>query len=103
MGNLSNRETTNLVEYVLQLVLSESATLYVLDRTEFLGHSFPIFLAHRLHLLLGKLLPNAGVISQICLGADDEAGYARAVVMNLGEPLLSNVLEGGGRCDAEAH
>lgn len=40
--------------------------------------------------------------TQVELGTDDQARDARAVVVNLGEPLLADVLEGSRRNDGEA-
>lgn len=55
-----------------------------------------------MHLLTGELLTNTGVIAQIRLGADDQAGDTRAVVVDFGEPFFANVLKRGGRGDGEA-
>lgn len=88
-------ESSYLIKYVLKLVLSQCRAFDVLDRTQLLCHAFTVFFPDRLHFLFRQLLPHAWVISQIGLGTDDEAGYARAVVVNLGEPLLSDVFEGG--------
>ena len=40
--------------------------------------------------------------AQIELGTDNQAGDAGAVVVDFGEPLLADVLEGSGRDDGEA-
>lgn len=100
---ICTRKATNLVENVLQLVLGQSTALHVLDGAKFLSHSLSVFLTHRLHLLLRKLLPDAGIVPQVCLGTDNEARYAGAMVMNFRKPFLSNVLERSRRRDAEAH
>jgi hypothetical protein len=86
-------ETTYLVKYILELVLRQSTALDVFNRAEVLCHTLTVLSADWGHLLLGKLLSDAGVISQIDLGSDNEAGNAGAVVVNLGEPLLANVFE----------
>ena len=91
-----------LIENILQLVLRQGTALDVLDSTQLLSHALAILFPHGGHLLLGKLLPDAAVVPQIDLGADNEAGNAGAVVVNLGEPLLANVFERGGGCDAKA-
>ena len=91
-----------LVENILQLVLRQSAAFHIFNRTELLCHPLAIFPPNRGHLLLGKLFPDARIVSQIDLGSDNEARNAGTVVVNLGKPLLSYVLEGGGRCDTEA-
>jgi hypothetical protein len=75
--------------------LRESRALHVLNSAKVLGHALAIFFPHRLHLLLAKLLAHLRVVAQICLSSDYEARYARAVVVDLGEPLFSHVLETG--------
>lgn len=85
--------TTYLVKHILELVLRQRTALDVFNRAEVLCHTLTILSADRGHLLLGKLLSDAGVISQIDLGSDNEAGNAGAVVVNLGEPLLADVFE----------
>lgn len=89
----SSSTSTYLVKDVLELVLRQGRTFHVLDRTKVLRHFLTILPANRLHLLLAKLVTHRGVVTQIDLSADDEAGHARAVVMDFGKPLLANVLE----------
>lgn len=84
---------TYLVKHILQLVLRQRTALDVFNCAEVLCHTLTILSTDWGHLLLGKLLSNAGVISQIDLGSDNEAGDARAVVVHFGEPLLANVFE----------
>lgn len=50
-----------------------------------------------MHFLLGQLLTNSGVVAQIGLSADNKTWDAGAVVMDLGEPFLTDVLERRGR------
>lgn len=92
-----------LVKHVLEFVLRQSTALDVLHRAQILCHALAILLPHRLHLLLGQFLPHARVIPQIDLCSDNEAGDARAVVVDLGEPFLADVLEGCRGGDAEAN
>lgn len=94
---------TYLVKYIFQLELRQGTALNVLNRAELLGHPLTVLLPDRRHLLLRKLLADAGVVSKIDLSADDEAGDAWAVVVDFGEPLLADVFEGGGGCDAETN
>lgn len=82
-----------LVENVFELVLRQGTALDVLNRAQVLRHPLTILLPYRLHLLLRQLLPYAGVIPQIDLCPDDEAGDAGAVVVHLGEPFLPDVLK----------
>lgn len=94
--NPAEREQAYLVEHILQFELRESRTLHVLDGAKVLGHALAILFPHRLHFLLAKLLAHLWVVTQICLGADDETRHTGAVVVDLGEPLLPDVLETGG-------
>ena len=89
-------ENTYLIENILQLELRKSRAFDVLDSAKILGHTLAIFFPHRLHLLLAKLLAHLVVLAQICLSANNEARHAGAVVVDLGEPLFSHVLETGG-------
>lgn len=93
--NTSNNNSY-LIEHILQLELRESRALHVLDSAKVFGHALAIFFPHGLHLLLAELLAHLRIITQICLSANNEARHARAVVVDLGEPLFSHVLETGG-------
>lgn len=93
LNKRANTGPAHLVKHVLQLVLRQRTALDVLDRSQVLGHPLAVLLCDGAHLLLGEFFPHAAVVSQIGLGAHDEAGDARAVVVNLGEPLLADVLE----------
>lgn len=84
-----------LIEDILQLVLCQSGTLDIFHCAEFLRHPITIFLANRLHLLASELVPNARIVAQISLRTDDQAGDTRAVMVDFGEPLFPDVLEGG--------
>jgi hypothetical protein len=93
---------TYLVKDILQLVLRQSRALHIFNCTQVLGHAVAVLLPNRLHLLASELLPNTGVIAQIGLGADDQAGNTGAVVVDLREPLFPDVLKGGRGGDGEA-
>lgn len=82
-----------LVKNILELVLRQSRALDVLNRTQLLCHAVAVFLTDGLHLLSGKLLPNARVVAQISLCTDDETGDTGAMVMHFREPFLPDVLE----------
>ncbi|KFY37366.1 hypothetical protein V494_04780, partial [Pseudogymnoascus sp. VKM F-4513 (FW-928)] len=76
--------------------------LDVFHGAQLLGHALAVLATHGAHLLLHQLLADAGVVAEIGLGADDEAGDAGAVVVHFGEPLFAHVFEGGGGGDGEA-
>jgi hypothetical protein len=90
-----NEAKSYFIEHILQLELRESRALHVLDSAKVLGHALAIFFPHRLHLLLAKLLAHLRIVAQICLSANNEARYAGAVMVDLGEPFFSDVLETG--------
>ena len=91
-----------LIKDILELVLRQRRTLHVLDSTQLLSHTLAVLLTDWAHLLLRKLLAHAWVIAQIGLGTNDQARNTWAVVVDLREPLLAHVLEGGWGGDGEA-
>jgi hypothetical protein len=93
---------THLIKNILQLILRQRRALHILNSTQLLRHPLAILPPNRAHLLLRQLIAHAGVVAQIGLGADDEAGDAWAVVVDFWEPLFAHVLEGGGGGDGEA-
>lgn len=92
-----------LVENVLETLLSERRALDVLDGAELSGELVALLVGHGSQLVSGELVENHLIASQIDLGADNEAGHAGAVVVDLGEPLLLDVFKRRGRGDGEAH
>ena len=82
-----------LVKHILELVLRKRRALNIFHRTQIFRHTLSILLSHGLHSLLGKLIADLWVVSEIGLRTDDEAGYAGAVVVDFWEPLLAHVLE----------
>ena len=87
--------STHLVKDILELVLSKGGTFDVFDSAQLLGHAIAVLLSDGLHFLASQLLPHGGVIAQIGLGADDQAGNAWAVVVDFREPLFADVLKRG--------
>lgn len=85
-----------LVENILQLKLRKRTAFDVLDSVQLLSHALAVFPPNRRHLLLHELFFDTGVISQVDLGTDNEAGNPGAVVVNLGEPFLSDVFKRSG-------
>lgn len=83
--------------------MGQGRALDVFDGTQVLGHTVTVLLANGLHLLTGELLTDTGVIAQIGLRADDQAGNTGAVVVDLREPFLANVFKGRRRGDGEAN
>ena len=91
-----------LIKHILQLVLCQSRALHVFHGAKLLCHAITVLLSDGLHLLAGELVPDAGIVAQISLRADNQAGDTGAVVVDLGEPFFPDVLEGGGGGDGEA-
>lgn len=94
--------STHLIKNILELKLRQSRTFHILNRSQLLSHPLAVLLPHGRHLLLRKLLPHLRVIAQIGLRADDQTGNTGAVVVHLGEPFFTHVLEGGRGGDGEA-
>lgn len=90
---MASRGVTHLIKDILELELCQGTALDVLNGAQFLGHPLAILLPDRRHLLLRKFLANTRVIAKIDLSANDQARHARAMVVDLREPLLANVLE----------
>ncbi len=76
-----------LVKDALQVALCEGRALEVLLRLDLLGDHDGLLVLNGRHLLLAQRLLGALVISQIELGADEDDGHARRVVVDLGVPL----------------
>lgn len=91
-----------LIKDILQFILSQGGAFDVFHRSKLLGHPIPVFLPDGLHFLTGEFFADGGVIPEIGLGADNQAGDTGAVVMDFGEPFLPDVLKGGGGSDGEA-
>lgn len=82
-----------LIKDILQLILCQGRTLDVFNSAKFLSHPVTVFLADGGHLLAGELIPDSGIVAQIGLGTDNQAGNTGAVVVDFGEPLFADVLE----------
>jgi hypothetical protein len=91
------RGDDGLVKDVLEALLRQGRALDVLDGAELTREPLARVVLDGPLLLPGELLADGGVLSQVDLGADNQAGHARAVVVDLGEPFLLDVLE---RCRA---
>ena len=87
------KDSVYLVEDILQLILCQGRTLDVFNSAKFLSHPVTVFLADGGHLLAGELVPHTGIIAQIGLGADDQAGNTGAVMVDFREPLFADVLK----------
>jgi hypothetical protein len=94
--------TTHLVKHILQPLLREGRALDVLDSAELLCEALTLFRANRTLPLPGELLNDLGVVSQVYLCTDDQAGDTGAMMVDLWEPLFLDVFKRSGRCDAEA-
>lgn len=90
------------IEDILKSSLSQCRALYVLDGVEVLRQVLTLLRGDRLLALLRQLLNHSGIIAQIYLSTNDEAGNTGTVVPDFGKPFLLDVLETGGRVDREA-
>jgi hypothetical protein len=92
-GSKKMEDSVYLVKDILQLILCQGRTLDVFNSAKFLSHPVTVFLADGGHLLAGELVPHTGIIAQIGLSADDQAGNTGAVMVDFREPLFADVLE----------
>ena len=100
----STNERAYLIEDVLQVPLRQSAAFDVLDSSKLLRPLPALgFLDESPVRVVLQSLPVVGVLAQIHLSADEEAGDTGAVVADLGEPLVPDVVERGLGYDAEAN
>jgi hypothetical protein len=76
-----------LVEDALQVALCQGGALEVLLRLDLLGHHDRLLVLDGRHLLLPQRLLGALVVSQVELGADEDDGHPRRVMVDLGVPL----------------
>lgn len=80
------------IEDILQLELSKGRALDIFG-TKISCHFYTLCPLYRFHLLLCKLFLDVFVVAEIYLGADNQTGHSWAVVVDLREPLLTNILE----------
>lgn len=84
---------TYLIKDILQTLLRQCRTFHILDSSEFPSESLSLLWSNGSLLLPCKFLYYLVVISQIDLCADNEAGDTRTMMVDLGEPLLLDVLK----------
>lgn len=97
-----NHGADGLLKHLLETGLVERRALQVLDAANVLGHVRALLVRDGRKLLLGQALQRIGVVAEIQLGADQQVGSRRAVVLDLGVPLGLDVLERGRRNNGEA-
>ena len=71
-------------------------------RADLAAHLHGLLVADRFHALLAQAVERRRVLAQVELGADQDDGHVGRMVLDLGEPLGLDVVEGRGRDDAEA-
>ena len=87
-------ELTHLIKNVLQSLLCQRRTFNVFDRSKFSCKPLALLRRDRSLLLPRQLLDDLGVVAQIYLRPNDQAGNTWTVVMHLREPFLFYVFEG---------
>lgn len=75
------------VKDTLEVPLGEGRALHVFGGLDLFGNCNGLFVLYRGHLLLPESLFGSFIISQIQLGSNEDDGYARRMVLNLGVPL----------------
>lgn len=94
--------SSDLIKNIFQLELSKCRTLHVFDCTKLSRHALAIFPLYWRHSLLRQLVLYLSIFPKIYLSTDDQAGHSRAVMVDLGKPLLAYILERSRGCDGEA-
>lgn len=90
------------VEHLLQVLLRQRRALDVSDRAHFFRQRPGVLFQHRPLPPSGQLDQHLDVLPQVALCADQEDGGQGAAAADFGDPLLPDVLEGGGADHAEA-
>jgi hypothetical protein len=96
-------QKTHLVKDGLEVVAGLGRALEVLDRLDLLGEVVGLIHIDGRLTLAAKLLQCGVIVTQICLGADQNLGHVRAEVHHLWVPLGADVLETDRVHNAEAH
>lgn len=82
--------------------MCKGGALDILDGSKLFGQPLALFDGDWSLSLLCELVDDLGIVTEIYLGANDEAGDARTVVVDLGEPFLFHVLKRGRGSDTKA-
>lgn len=90
------------VKHLLQVLLCQCRALDVRDRAHFFRQRPGVLLQHRPLPPSGQLDQHLHVLPQVALSAHQQDGGQGAAAADLGDPLLPDVLEGGGADHAEA-
>lgn len=90
------------VKHLLQVLLRQRRALHVHHRAHFFRQRPGVLLWHRPLPPPGQLDQHLDVLPQVALRAHQEDGGQGAAAADFGDPLLPDVLEGGGADHAEA-
>jgi len=103
LGSWAQDSSNSLVKHALQIPLRKRRTFQVLVCPDLLCNDQGLVVRNWLHALLSQALKCSGILSQVELRTNEDDGDGGSMVINLGEPLCANVVEGGGRDDGEAN
>lgn len=95
---VNNIVPNSLVKDALQVALGQSGTLKVFVRLDLLSTGEGLLVRHGLHALLAERVKSGGVLTKIELGADEDDGDIRSMVIDLGIPLESCMLAAVALC-----
>lgn len=88
--------------YLFQSPLRERRAFHVLDGPNLIRQLLALFPLQRRQALFREGTQRLPVLAQVDLGAHEDDGRVRAVVLDLGVPLGSDILEGRRTGHAEA-
>lgn len=94
-------EKAYLIKNILQTLLCQRRTFYILYGSKFASESLSMLWRDRPLLLPRELFYYLRIISQIDLCAYDEARDTRAVMVDFGEPFFFNVFKGSRGSDTK--
>lgn len=87
MQSLSENLPNSLVKHALEIALSQSRALEVFVSLDLLGTEQGLVVGYGFHALLAEGIERSGVFSEIKLGANEDDGDIRGMMVDLRIPL----------------
>ena len=85
----------------MEALLSKRGSLHVLGAAELLGLQGSLFVSDGTGVAHGEAVERVAVVAEVNLGAGEDNWNIGAVVANLGDPLVGNIVERRGVDDRE--
>ena len=83
----------DLIKHILQFILGQCRAFHVFHRSQLPRHTLAVLFLNWLHPLLGQLITNLWIVTEIRLRADDQAGDTGAMMVDFWEPFFANVFK----------